>query len=85
MIYKIFSVFDRAAQSFGRPVFALAVPPAVRSFDDEVRDPRPDNVMNKHPGDFELFHLGEFDDATGLFVLFAKPTCIRLGSEVVIS
>lgn len=64
-IFVVVSVKDLAAQAFGRPVFVGAVGVAVRSFSDEVTRDAPDNQMYAHPADFELYQVGEFDDATG--------------------
>ena len=63
--FVVVSVKDLAAQAFGRPVFVGAVGVAVRSFSDEVTRDVPDNQMHAHPADFELYQVGEFDDATG--------------------
>lgn len=60
---------DSAIQAFGRPVFAPSPGAAVRSFVDEVNRQADDNPFNKHPEDFELVWLAEFDDETGVFTL----------------
>lgn len=66
MILNICSVFDKAAQAYGRPIFVPAVGSASRSFSDEVNRVDPSNEMNRHPQDFSLFILGQFDDSTGV-------------------
>lgn len=65
MKHVVVSVFDAATELYGRPVFVSAVGVAVRSFGDEVN--RGEGDVGKHPEDFSLFQLGEFDDATGHF------------------
>lgn len=82
MILQVLSVHDVAADAFGRPVFAPAVGAALRSFQDEVNRVDANNEMNKHPGDFSLFHLGTFDDSKGTFMLFDVPKKIASGATV---
>lgn len=61
----IVSVRDGASGAFGRPFFVVARGQAIRSFQDEVNRVDPNNDLNKHPEDFDLFCLGSFDDNAG--------------------
>lgn len=63
----VLSVRDIKADSFGRPFFTTSLGEAVRSFSDEVNRAAEDNLLYKHPDDFELFHLGMFDTDDGTF------------------
>lgn len=67
MVLTIVSIFDSATQAYSRPVFVQSSGVAIRSFTDEVNRNEPNNEMIRHPGDFSLFLLGTFDDATGVF------------------
>lgn len=67
MVRQVMSVFDRASMVFGTPFFVVAVGAGTRSFRDEVNRKADDNSIYQHPEDYELFHLGSFDDETGLF------------------
>lgn len=67
MRFRMAAVFDVATGAFARPIFVGGIGAALRSFADEVNRPSPDNVMYQHPEDFQLFDLGEWDDAGGLF------------------
>jgi len=82
MIYQVCSVFDRAASAYGRPVFGVAVGAIVRGFTDEVNRQAEDNSMYQHPGDYELFHLGVFEDATARFELFDAPRLLVSAESV---
>lgn len=62
-IHQVVAVRDSALDAFDRPFFTPSIGVAVRSFGDEIK--RPDSPMHKHPEDFELWHLGEYDDTTG--------------------
>lgn len=79
------TVKDRAADAFGRPMFVPSVGVAIRSFSDEVNRDDPENQLNRHPDDFDLYELGEFDDNTGLFDLHEQPKLLSLGKQVKIS
>lgn len=82
MMLFICSVRDSAAQAFGRPFFVSAIGQALRSFMDEVNRVDANNDLNKHPGDFELFHLGTFDDNTGVVSSLPQPQCYARGKDV---
>lgn len=62
---KVFAVFDSAVTAFERPFFARHAAEAIRSFEDAVRDPQ--SPFIKHPLDFTLFQLGDFNDVSGEF------------------
>lgn len=82
MTLIIVSVYDRAAGAYGRPVFSHSEGLAVRSFKDEVNRKAPDNTMNTHPADFDLYVLGAFDDATGELTP-CKPKLVLNGNSVI--
>jgi len=63
MLTQIFSVYDSKAEAYMQPFFFQGKGQAVRSFSDLVNDNS--TLCGKHPQDFTLFHIGEFDDATG--------------------
>lgn len=65
MILHAVAIFDRASQSFDRPWFAPAIGQAIRAFSDAINDPQ--HPMHKHPDDYDLWHLGTFDDNAGTF------------------
>lgn len=78
------SVRDVVAGTFGRPFFAPTASVAHRSFADEVnRTGAGDSVLQEHPGDFELYQLGAFDDQTAKVVMLDLPELIVRGSNVV--
>lgn len=60
---KIFSVFDKRSGFFFSPMTLNSVPEAVRVFGDIVADES--SIIYRHPEDFDLFTLGDFDESTG--------------------
>lgn len=82
----VVSVYDRASEVYGRPVFVPAKAAAIRSFSDEVNRDEPNNDLRRHPDDFDLYLLAEFDDAQGVFVADdSYPVCLVRGKDVISS
>lgn len=73
----VVSVKDRAADVFNRPFFVPHRNVAIRDFTDEVNRSAVDNQLNKHPDDFDLYLLGEFNDNTGEFVMETPQVLVR--------
>lgn len=73
------SVYDTIAGVYGRPVFMPSVASALRSFADEVARGGSENLFAQHPADFDLYHLGMWDDSEGRFELLPHPVCIMRG------
>ena len=83
-VLVVVSVFDGAAQAFGRPIFVPSKGVAMRSFSDEINRAAPDNQMYQHPEDFELYELCEFDEESGEFTPSTCKVLMR-GKEVYIA
>lgn len=60
-----FSLFDTKTGVYGTPFFMLHVGQAVRAVQDLGNDMN--TTIGRHPADYSLVILGEFDDATGAF------------------
>lgn len=82
MIRLVVSVFDSASETFGQPFFVTAKAQAIRAFSDEVNRKDANNELCKHPDDFTLYMLGEFDDSYGTFNSTAPEQLIR-GKECI--
>lgn len=67
MKMQIVAVRDIKANVYAQPMFVGSLGAAIRSFGDECQREDNNNVLYKHPEDFELWHLGEYDDADGSF------------------
>lgn len=74
MIYLIFSVKDSKAAAFAPPFFLARMELALRGFRDAVANP--EHQMFKHPEDYALYCLGEFDDATGKVGSVNEPVLV---------
>ncbi|UDN67636.1 nonstructural protein [robinz microvirus RP_78] len=80
MILQIFSVRDVQAEAFMQPFFAPAIGAALRSLTDAVNDEK--HEFSKHSSDYTLYHLGSFDDNTGMVIPEDTPkriiSCLEL-------
>jgi len=64
MIHKLFTIHDAAAQAYLAPFVLHAEGIAIRTFTDCINDP--DHAFGRHPKDYTLMVIAEFDDSTGL-------------------
>lgn len=71
MITRMYSVYDSAVGAYMPPFFSRANGEALRSFIEACNDPKRGFVTN--PGDYTLFFLGSFDDASASFVIPDAP------------
>lgn len=62
---KVFTVYDSKVEAYMTPFFAPTVGAALRSWETAVNDGQ--SMMSKHPGDYSLFEVAEFDEKTGSF------------------
>lgn len=81
MKLKIFSIYDTKALSYGVPFFMQTTASAVREYGDLVNDER--SSIHKHPSDYVLFQIGEYDDGTGVVVSVSPYSNLGLGSDFV--
>lgn len=65
MKMQIVAIKDSAVQAFMQPTFTQHVGAAIRGFSQAINEPG--NELSKIAIDVDLYHLGEFDDQTGLF------------------
>ena len=71
---KIYAIKDQAIEAFSQPFFVQAQGQAVRMFMDETKNEQ--SQINRHPADFELWYIGEFDEQTG--TVTAAPNVERV-------
>lgn len=65
MISKVFTVYDSKAEIY-MPTFLFGNRgEAIRAFADTVNDVT--TQLGKHPEDFTLFEVGEYDNSTGKY------------------
>uniref|UniRef100_A0AAU8B7S5 Nonstructural protein n=1 Tax=Dulem virus 100 TaxID=3145577 RepID=A0AAU8B7S5_9VIRU len=77
---KIVTVKDRAVDAYSKPIFVRATGEAARSFVDEINNDN--SEMGKHPEDYDLYLLGEYDERTGGITSEPIPALILRGQDV---
>lgn len=81
MILTVCAVYDSAIKSYGRPFFVPHVGAAIRGFSDEINNSQSD--LYKHPDDYSLYELGEWDDANARFPqLLDDPRLVARGKDI---
>ena len=63
MKHEIFAIFDSKAHAYLPPFIMHQKAMAIRVFSDCINDQG--HQFGKNPGDYTLFHIGEFDDNKG--------------------
>lgn len=81
-ILQICCVFDSAANMFNRPFYVPHIAMATRSFRDQVNKPDETNELYRHPEDFALYSLGQFEEETATFELHARPELIIRAKDI---
>jgi len=79
MKLQIFSVYDEKAAVFGTPIFLSHKGIAVREFSDIALDKN--SAIGKHPGDYKLMLLGDFDNVSGMFSGLPIPELVCTAIE----
>lgn len=74
------AVRDRAANVFGTPYFTLQIGAAVRGFSQEINRAAADNMLYSHPEDFDLYVIGEYEDAEAELTP-CKPRQVAVGKD----
>lgn len=80
MKLKIYSVYDSKVGAYLPPFFLRSEGEAIRSFTHAATSD--EHTFAKHPSDYTLFDLGEYDDETGSIDTPASPIRICSASEV---
>lgn len=67
----VYTVYDQKVERYLQPFFMQTKGAALRAWMDAVRDPK--TSFNKHPEDYTLFEIGEYDEETGSFLNHNTP------------
>lgn len=80
-ILKMVSIRDSAVNAFMRPFAVPAIGAATRAFTDDVNNPQSES--HKHPEDYELYHVGDWDEDSGTFRPIEVPELIVRGKDCI--
>lgn len=73
------SVFDVKSAIYSNPFYSPNVAVADRDFKYACQDST--TALSRHPDDYVLYCLAEFDDESGLFTSHTPPVFIASGSD----
>ncbi len=80
MKHSVFTIYDSKVDAFLPPFYMQTKPAAIRAITDTMNDPS--HQFAKHPEDYTLFYLGQFDDGTATFDLEKTPISLCLLLEL---
>lgn len=78
----MYSIYDKAAKAYNTPFFMHNKALAIRAFSDNVNS-KEENNISKHPDQFSLFYLGEYDDSKAQFNINDQPELEATALELV--
>lgn len=81
----ILAIYDRQLDAFMTPFFAQSVNAGIRSFGDLINSNPQEMEAARHPDDYDLYHLGEFDSDKGTLTMVDKlePQQVAVGKNLV--
>jgi hypothetical protein len=79
MKQQIFSIYDEKSEAYNTPFFQNHINQAIRSFSDLSKDPK--TTISRHPQDFSLYHIGEYDDVNSSIQSFNEPKFLARATE----
>lgn len=79
MNLKAFAVRDNKIASFKTPFYHHHTGEALRSWEDLANDPQ--SIVHKHPEDFSLYEIGEFNVDNGLMIPLELPHLLAGAKE----
>lgn len=78
-IKQVFTIYDSKAETYAPPFMTDSIGITLRSFSDAVKNPELD--FYKHPEDYTLFHIAEFDNKTAKYKNLLTPKSIGTAQE----
>lgn len=81
MKFYIVAIRDSAADVYSVPQFVPSLGGFIRSFGDQIAKREANDALGAHPEDFEVFHIGTYDDSDASFDIFSVPKAIARGAD----
>lgn len=78
MKYEMLCVYDLKAEAFLPPFCCGNTAVGCRTFNQCVADPS--HPFAKAPEDYQLYHLGSFEDATAVIAMLIPPRLLSVDS-----
>ena len=77
--FKVFAVYDSKVEAYLSPFIMQTRGQALRAFTDTVNDPNTN--FFKHPEDYTLFEIGDWDEQSGSYVMHPAKTSLGVAIE----
>ena len=77
---NIYVIYDSKAQFYNTPFFLPNNAVAMRTAQDLLQDPN--SEISRHPEDFAMFLIGEYDDEGAQLIPFDKQDCLVRFHEI---
>lgn len=81
MILKAYAIRDSKAEMYNVPFFNKTHGEAERNFKQLVNDEK--SMVHKYPDDYDLYHIGQYDDDKGVLIALSTPEHILKASNCV--
>lgn len=79
MLFKVFTVYDSKVEAYMSPFVMRSRGEAIRAWESTVNDPN--TQFYKHPADFTLFEIAEWNEQKGKFENYSAPNSIGTALE----
>lgn len=76
MKHLVLTIFDVKAKAYLQPFMSLTMGTAIRQITDCLTDEN--HQFAKHPADYTLFHIYDFDDNTAIYTAIPDQAPIKL-------
>lgn len=80
MIHHVYSIYDQKAKAFLPPFMLPREEMAIRTFKDCCNSK--DHQFGRHPEDYTMFRLANFDDESGTYNLEPAPITVYNGLQL---
>ena len=78
--HKVFVIKDDKSETYGYPVVSQTRGMFLREIMDRAQDGQA--MFSKHPMDFSIFEIGEYDPDQGAIIPYEVKTCIGLVQDL---
>lgn len=80
---QIYSLYDQVAEYFHPPFVADNYPTLARSLATMAQDPQNELPFFRHPDDFVIYQLGDFNDITGKIATREIPERLQSIAQII--
>lgn len=77
--FKVFVLKDDKSKSYGMPITSQSRGMFIRELQEQLSSGQ--SVISRHPQDFGVFEIGEYDPRTGQVLLYEQKTHLGLAQD----